>query len=107
MSGIDTGTRAEMLSERLLIAKIDELSNKENLDETDKFLLATAERELRILRRMRYTSLDTCGKTLDELDEELSNKKLYLIDRNEYNSMVMSKRQLDSIKEILHIEKEW
>jgi len=106
MSGIDTGTRAEMLSERLLIAKIDELSNKENLDETDKFLLATAERELRILRRMRYTSLDTCGKTLDELDEELSNKKLYLIDRNEYNSMVMSKRQLDSIKEILHIEKE-
>ena len=107
MSGIDTGTRAEMLSERLLIAKIDEISNKENLDETDKFLLATAERELRILRRMRYTSLDTCGKTLDELDEELSNKKLYLIDRNEYNSMVMSKRQLDSIKEILHIEKEW
>ncbi len=106
MAGIDTGMRAEMLSERLLNAKIEELSSKENLDETDKFLLSTAEREIRILRRMRYTSIDTCGKTLDELDEELSNKKMYLIDRNEYNAMIMAKRQIDSIKDILHIEKE-
>ena len=110
MGKVNTGNTSviknHFYSEALIQQKLDEfdiIEKERFLEEHEKIIREEYKRELLILRRLTYTYLDTTGMTVDELSKELSNKKFYLMDREDYNELISAKRRLNEVKKVLGV----
>lgn len=91
----------QWITEHLLKREINKLSEKQDLDEQEHFLLTQCQKELEVLNRLKVEGIDMRGD-VEDVEVRLKGNSIYFIDKEEYNSMYQKSVLFDAIKNVVN-----
>jgi hypothetical protein len=90
----------QIVSEKLLVAKIKELTEKTDLSNPEKVLLNLCQKELSVISKLKIEGLDMTG-TVQEVDKRIESQSIYFMKKEEFDQMKEKADRFDALKRIM------
>lgn len=90
----------QLVCEKLLEAKINQLTEKTDPTNEEVLLLNLSRKELSVISKLKIEGIDMTG-TIQEVDERIESQSIYFMKKEEFDQMKEKADRFDALKRIL------
>lgn len=90
----------QLISEKLLEAKIKELTEKEDLSNPEELMLLLCQKELSVINKLKIEGIDMTG-TVQEVDARIESQSIYFMKKEDFDQMKEKADRFDALKRLM------
>ncbi len=90
----------QLISEKLLEAKIKELTGKTDLSNPEELILYLCQKEFSVINKLKIEGIDMTG-TVQEVDERIESQSIYFMKKEKYDQMKEKADRFDTLKRLM------
>lgn len=90
----------QLVSEKLLEQKINELAEKKHISNSEELLLNLCRKELSVISKLKIEGIDMTG-TVQEVDERIESQSIYFMKKEEFDQIKEKAARFDALKRLM------
>ena len=90
----------QLVSEKLLEAELRELTEKEDLSNSEELMLFLCQKELSVISKLKIEGIDMTG-TVQEVDERIESQSIYFMKKVDFDQMKEKADRFDALKRLM------
>lgn len=90
----------QLISEKLLEAKINQLTEKTDLIGEETMLLNLCQKELSVISKLKIEGIDMTG-TVQKVDKRIESQSIYFMKKEEFDQMKEKAERFDALKRLM------
>lgn len=90
----------QLVSEKLLEQKINELAEKKHISNSEELLLNLCLKELSVINKLKIEGIDMTG-TVQEADERIGSQSIYFMKKEEFDQIKEKADRFDAFKRLM------